>query len=118
MLTVEDAWRLDRTSKTVRVSWDELRVRTRMPEMLGVARVAGGWTVRRALRLLQDADATPYKTKRRMVLQLLRFVLTPDQLWAVGYETHDIVAMRTAQKMLRGRNAAENARLKAHGAFR
>jgi len=103
MLSLEDAYRLSCATKTHFVVCFEAliaRSRCKMPRELAVARLFGGnWTAARAIALLRDARSTPYKTKQNMIRHLFRHVLTRDDLYALGYSTHNTLAMRLALRM-------------------
>lgn len=103
-LDASDAWRLARASRKVQISWDAVRFYTKckLPKALGAAVCSGAWTPRRAKYVLECCRDTPYRNTRNVVLQLLRHVLTPNQLWSVGYSTNNVLAMRIAQRRFLG----------------
>ena len=102
MLAVEDAYRLSMVCKTVRVDFKVFVAHRgcKMPRELAAARLFGGrWTAERAAALLENADATPYKTANNMIKQLFRYILPKEVLYSIGYDRHNVCAMRLALAM-------------------
>lgn len=104
MLDAPSAWRLSRTCRRVVVCWDEvrLRVRCRMPRALGMTLSAKTrWCVKDAMAVLGAAPQTPFRTRANLLRHLFRHVLTPQQLYEVGYKLNHIATMRLAMRLHR-----------------
>ena len=99
MLDAKTAWRLHCACSKVSVCWDEIRTRTKckVPKALGAGLSANrSWTVGGAVALLEDAAATPFRTKASLLRHFFRHVLKPQQLYDVGHAVHHVGTMRRA----------------------
>ena len=102
MLRPAEAWRLSRVSRRVCVAWRAVGARCPSPRLLGAAQNSSRvWTEARAMRLLQSCQDTPFRTRNKIVRQLLQYLLSPSQLAYVGHETHTPLALRLALRLQR-----------------
>lgn len=104
MLDAKTAWRLDRSCSGIQVCWDAIRARTKceVPKALGAGLSENReWNVHGALALLDDAAATPFKTRANILRHFFRYALTPHQLYEVGHAARHIATMRLALRLNR-----------------
>jgi len=105
MLCARDAYALNLTCRGAQVSFEEVSFITKNKESkaFGAAMFYSGkseWSLTHATEVYNGAKHTPFKTKRNVVLWLLKYVLAPDDLWQLGYENNNSLAMRIALRRI------------------
>lgn len=105
MLCARDAYALNLACKHAQVSFEQVSFITKNKESkaFGAAMFyskKSKWSLSRAKEVYNGARYTPFKTKRSVVLWLLKYVLDPENMWRLGYENNNSLAMRIALRKL------------------
>lgn len=99
MLTPADAYALSCTTKKMHVKFEEIGCRDKLkfPRAYCTAAYCRGtekWTAEAALRVYDDAEITPYLTKRNLLLHFLAKTMTRDDMLELGEATNNLYAQR------------------------
>lgn len=101
MLTPADAYALSRASRKIKVAFGAIGFRDKLefPRAYCTAAYCRGtehWSVDAALRIYDDADCTPYLTKRKLIACFFAKTMTRDGMLALGETTNNLQAQRMA----------------------
>ena len=101
MLAPADAYALSRASKQINVCFKEIgfRKKIKFPKAYCAAAFCKGteeWDVDMALFIYEDANCTPYKTKKSLVTHFFAKTMTRDGLQELGTVEKDLRAQRFA----------------------
>ena len=101
MLTPAGAYALSRASKQVKVCFEEIgfRLKIKYPMAYCSAAYCKGteeWDVDMALFIYEDANCTPYKTKKSIVSHFFAKTMTRNGLLEIGTIENDLRAQRLA----------------------
>lgn len=99
MLTPADAYALSRTSKQIKVCFEEIgfRKKIKFPKAYCTAAFCKGteeWNVNMALFIYEDANCTPYKTKRSLIKNLFLKTMTRNDLLCLVDKTRNLQVLR------------------------
>lgn len=101
MLAPADAYALSRASKQIKVCFKEIGFleKIKFPKAYCAAAFCKGteeWDVDMALFIYEDANCTPYKTKKSLVTHFFAKTMTRDGLLELGTVELDLRAQRLA----------------------
>ena len=99
MLAPADAYALSRASKQIKVCFEEIgfRKKIKFPKAYCAAAFCKGtedWDANMALYIYEDANCTPYKTKKSLIDNLFVKTMARGDLVYFATQTHNMRALR------------------------